>query len=89
MEVHIGKGLHDQPVAVVPQRGMGIAVRQGVVHPGDDAVLQHQKAVFRDVHPAQRRSVNDMALQDLCHETIPLFRKNKMSALPPIAAKHP
>ena len=89
VEVHIGEGLHDQLVAVIPQWGVGVAVRQGVVDPGDDAVLQHQKAVFGDVHPAQCRGVDDVALQDLCHGTIPLFRQNKMSAPPPIAAKHP
>ena len=89
VEVHVGKGLHDELVAEIPQRCVGVAVRQRLVDPGDDAVLQHQKAVFRDVHPTQRRSVNDVALQDLCHGTIPLFRQNKMSAPPHHAAKHP
>ena len=61
MEMHIRKGLHDQLITVIPQRRIGILPGQRIVNTDYDAVLQHQISVFRNVHPAQCRRMDDMA----------------------------
>ena len=60
-EVHIRKGLHDEPVAVIRQGRRGKHLRQSVVHPLDRAVLQHQIAVLPDVQLPQLRGLDDVA----------------------------
>ena len=67
MEVHIHKGLHDEPVAEVTQFGVLQSLRHMVGHGGDDAVLQHQAAVLQNIQPPHLRRVDDVALQYLRH----------------------
>ena len=61
VEVHIHKGLHDEPVAVVRYGGGGQGLGQRVIDPLHHAVLQHQIAVFPDVQLPQPGGLDDVA----------------------------
>ena len=61
VEVHIHKGLHDEPVAVVRYGGGGQGLGQRVIDPLHHAVLQHQIAVLPDVQLPQPGSLDDVA----------------------------
>ena len=69
MEVHIRKGLHQQPVAVVPYLRLRQLLRQRGIHAADHAVLQHHIAMLQDGQLPHFRRVDDVASQYLCHRS--------------------
>ena len=73
VEVHIGKGLHNELVAVVVEDAVTMGGGQLVIDALNDAVTQHHIAVFHDVQFAQSRRMNDVTFQNLFHCLSPHF----------------
>ena len=73
VEVHIGKRLHNDLVAVVVEDAVTMLSRQLVIDAYDHAIFQHHIAVFHDVQFAQSRRMNDVTFQNLFHCLSPHF----------------
>ena len=61
VEVHVRKGLHQQPVAVVPQLRLRQLLRQHRVDAPDHAILQHHVAPLQNGQLPHFRRVDDIA----------------------------